>query len=489
MQVRLYFHLITSLLFIGVLSGCGKKQFINLDHYGDFENVDLTINIQGGPDSCRFGYWNFQELYGPIEFDTFLTLLDRNVQLKQKITLERPTPVALTVNGLQKEVFLIPDLNNNFRISADSQDLKITFESNDLQNINDYYQSKAGMGGDMYLREALTKYVTLTTQKEAQDSLQTFHLNLHQNLNNKSDLLSLPEWFMKYEEKVIDYFSFLTISSLPQIRKRVFGIQDSVDIKMNFNKSGLSTNDELGMTTRDYLSYLSKVLVDEIDSINVVDLEPVERMHFEYAKSPLITSHRIRDVFRAQLFYRMMRSSIHFPDSLITLVKRSISPEMHTYVDRIEKMYKQFNGAPAPPIVLKDVDDSLVSLKDFRGNLVLLDFWFVGCRFCHIELPYTKALMESFKDRNFKVLQICMKSGREIWKELKNDFVGVALYSNPLWDAKLANSYKISGYPRYVLVDEEGIILEGWCERPSEPGLKRRIEHYFQTKDQLTEGI
>jgi hypothetical protein len=97
--------------------------------------------------------------------------------------------------------------------------------------------------------------------------------------------------------------------------------------------------------------------------------------------------------------------------------------------------------------------------------------------------------MEYFNGKNFKVLQICMKSDRESWEKLNAEFVGVALYSNPQWDKKLTNSYKINGYPRYVLVDEKGIILEGWCERPSEPALKRRIEHYFRTKDELTEAI
>jgi peroxiredoxin len=162
-------------------------------------------------------------------------------------------------------------------------------------------------------------------------------------------------------------------------------------------------------------------------------------------------------------------------------IKNGISQNMQPFIDRIEAKYNQFNGTPAPPFYLKDLDDQLVSLKDFRGNLVLLDFWFVGCSFCKKELPFTKKLIEEFKDKNFKVIQICMRSDQDDWEKLKKDLVGIPLYSNAQWDKKLTNSYKLAGYPRYVLVDEEGIILEGWCERPSEPALKSRIENYFLT--------
>ncbi|MBK8503853.1 MAG: TlpA family protein disulfide reductase [Saprospiraceae bacterium] len=98
-------------------------------------------------------------------------------------------------------------------------------------------------------------------------------------------------------------------------------------------------------------------------------------------------------------------------------------------------------------MLFKGLDDNLVSLKDFRGNLILLDFWFVGCRFCQKELPFTKKLIEEFKDKNFKVLQICMKSDQVVWEQLKNDFVGIPLHSNPDGTKNLRIRINSAGYP------------------------------------------
>lgn len=58
-------------------------------------------------------------------------------------------------------------------------------------------------------------------------------------------------------------------------------------------------------------------------------------------------------------------------------------------------------------------------------------------------------------------------------------FVGIPLNSNKHWDKKLVASYKLSGYPRYVLIDADGIVLEGWCERPSDPALSDRNMEYL----------
>lgn len=76
-----------------------------------------------------------------------------------------------------------------------------------------------------------------------------------------------------------------------------------------------------------------------------------------------------------------------------------------------------------------------------------------------------------------------MKSELETWKRQREHFAGVPLYSNSGWDKKLTNDYQIQGYTRYVLIDEEGIILEGWCERPSDPALLMRIRNYFEVQE------
>lgn len=473
-------YLILLLVSIQVFIGCQKRsERIRLDHYGEFENTELTIELVNVVDSVHLSIRNNQELFGPWEFDTTMYPDKGNATLDIKITLERPTPLVIRIDSISKEVFLIPDFNNNFRISLGTESSNIFFQDVDLQHINEYYWAKAQIGGDMYMRQIMTKYMTLPTQIEAQDSFHALYHHLLHVLYKSAKESELPDWFTSYEQKELEYFTVMVISSIPLVRTRVFRIQDSIEITPDLKGLHFDPEDEDALVTRSFLESLPHIISDGGTFSEKSDIEPAQRIKLYYEISQNLKNSRIKDVFLSHLFYIMSRSSISYPDSLLAQVKNEISDHMQPYVERIEAKYNQFNGAPAPPIHLKNLQDGFTSLADFRGNLVLLDFWFVGCRFCREELPYTQKLMEEFQDENFKVLQICMQSDQNDWEKLKNDFVGVPLYSNPAWDKKLTNSYKLAGFPRYVLVDENGIILEGWCERPSDPALKQRIENYF----------
>ena len=54
-------------------------------------------------------------------------------------------------------------------------------------------------------------------------------------------------------------------------------------------------------------------------------------------------------------------------------------------------------GKPAPDFTLKDINGKTVSLKDFHGKVVLLDFWVTWCGPCIHELPELKAIYEKHK--------------------------------------------------------------------------------------------
>lgn len=482
-------QLILALGVLFTLFGCTKKtDVINLDHYGAFKNTEFNIAIAGAVDSCSVHMNNYQELYGGMKFDTMLDLHNDRVKIRKTLTLERPSIVLLNINNQEKEIFLIPTFNNNLLVQIDSSDMTLTFEDSDLQKINLYYNQKAMLGGDMYMRSLMTSVMSLPTMPQVFDSLDAVKSSLDQLLYETDLSQDLPTWFIRFEEKNIAYFCLTMKAGAPRVRRVLFGMKDTLQEEFNIQNLGFELNDELALTTQHYMSSLPKFIAIGPDSLDMYEMDPVSRLNLFYQKSELILNGRIRDVYRSHLFFTMLRTSHYFPDTLISKVRNSISADLQPYLDRIEKKYKQFNGLPAPAIHLLDSNDSLVSLKDFQGNLILLDFWFVGCPFCKLENPFTKALTEEFQDKNFKVLQICMKSDREAWEKLKGDFVGIPLYSNEHWDKKLEYSYKISGYPRYVLIDENGIVLEGWCEKPSDPALKQRISDHFESKKQSGKG-
>jgi cytochrome c biogenesis protein CcmG/thiol:disulfide interchange protein DsbE len=65
---------------------------------------------------------------------------------------------------------------------------------------------------------------------------------------------------------------------------------------------------------------------------------------------------------------------------------------------------------PAPDFALKDASGATVKLSDYRGKVVLLNFWATWCAPCREEIPWFIEFQREYKDRNFSVIGVSMDS-------------------------------------------------------------------------------
>ncbi|MBI2366942.1 MAG: TlpA family protein disulfide reductase [Deltaproteobacteria bacterium] len=80
-------------------------------------------------------------------------------------------------------------------------------------------------------------------------------------------------------------------------------------------------------------------------------------------------------------------------------------------------------NSPTPDFSLPTPEGKKVSLKDFRGKIVFLNFWASWCAPCREEMPAMDRLYKEFKDKNFVVLAVAVKDRKQdaisFVKELK----------------------------------------------------------------------
>lgn len=116
-------------------------------------------------------------------------------------------------------------------------------------------------------------------------------------------------------------------------------------------------------------------------------------------------------------------------------------------------------GRPAPDFSLKDINGENVSLKDFRGKVVLLDFWATWCGPCIHELPNLKALYDKHKDNPaFALIGISSDVNDETVAKFvaNNEMPWIHIRETEEMQAK----YNVIGIPHYTVIDKNGLIRD-----------------------------
>ncbi|WP_077213635.1 peroxiredoxin family protein [Bacillus dakarensis] len=114
----------------------------------------------------------------------------------------------------------------------------------------------------------------------------------------------------------------------------------------------------------------------------------------------------------------------------------------------------------APDFTLKDMNGKVVSLEDYKGKKILLNFWATWCPPCREEMPHMQELYEEYKNDGFVVLAVNMVN-TEKNPVVVEDFVEEFQLSFPiLLDeyGEVAYQYEVLSYPTSYFIDTDGII-------------------------------
>jgi len=135
-------------------------------------------------------------------------------------------------------------------------------------------------------------------------------------------------------------------------------------------------------------------------------------------------------------------------------------------------------GAEAPDFAMNDLEGNEVKLSDFKGKVVLIDFWASWCGPCRRENPHVVKLYEKYKKDGFEILGVSLDRSKDKWLQAvdKDELEWPQVSDLKGWQNEVAQMYSVKSIPHTILLDQDGKIL---AHKLRGPNLDNALKELF----------
>lgn len=119
-------------------------------------------------------------------------------------------------------------------------------------------------------------------------------------------------------------------------------------------------------------------------------------------------------------------------------------------------------GQPAPDFLARDFENGVsFSLRDYRGKVVLIDFWATWCGPCIQEMPNVIRAYQKYHDKGFEIIGISLDSDMRTLQNFldANEIEWRQACDGKGWKGDIVQQYGVDGIPATFLVDAEGNLI------------------------------
>ena len=213
-----------------------------------------------------------------------------------------------------------------------------------------------------------------------------------------------------------------------------------------------------------------KNLSTEVSVLQLQDLT-----NEEVVINKLSINKRLKSFYMASLLHHYLE--LGFMEQFKAKVKKQYkNPYIGTVAYKAKAMELLEPGKVAPSFVFQDITGKKYKLSDFKGKILVINIWSIGCHFSMDEIPYYERVMEKFKG---SVIFINL-SNEPFTKETlaflhqHQSFIGIQGYAGGS-GSNFNQVYFINGTPRYMIIDKNGSIVNAFAPRPTSPSLSQSI--------------
>jgi thiol-disulfide isomerase/thioredoxin/outer membrane lipoprotein-sorting protein len=117
-------------------------------------------------------------------------------------------------------------------------------------------------------------------------------------------------------------------------------------------------------------------------------------------------------------------------------------------------------GSTPPTLETTDTQGNALKLEEFKGKVVLLDFWATWCGPCKEELPHVKAAYEKYHDKGFEIVGISFDEERKELDDftVENGMTWRQVFDGKMFDSEANRDFKVKAIPFTLLIGRDGKI-------------------------------
>ena len=432
---------------------------------------------------------------GVILFDNFITrdnfkqsvAIDDSGEFKLVLLLENPQYALLSRPTSNHPLFLYP--GDSLFITFNDEKVTSTLQFKGITSGNNNFLSEFNKKYNM------SNHFAVMREKDPQE-FKRYMMKV-----KKEELLLFNEYSSKYELKndfrefalaMIDYQFYLLMFMYRGMYAQSQQMPaDSIKLPSDYydfiNEKDFNNHAAL-INADDYLNAVSAYVRFKLHSTKINSYDEYCKVEYKFAKENL--EGKTRDYFLAkQLAYRIIFTNTMdeelYQDYMNSCNSANVKEILIKTNERRIAIQKLI-GSEFPKEVLqskvftKDNDEIKFSdmLDTFRNKIIYLDLWSFECGPCIKEMPYSRKLIEKFQNKSIEFIFLSIDESHETWlKGIEFSNVSNGHYRLERgFNSEFMKVLNIKGIPRYILIDEQGKILQLDAKRPSSKELIDEIE-------------
>lgn len=364
---------------------------------------------------------------------------------------------------------------------SDGDTLEINWDENDFENTfrlsspNTYYRKALQILQELNIRSN-PRFARLQKMFYSNELKDTAKYNVINGCYNE-DMRIISKYQFSHAKIIYDtFFKYVTVLSKTRLQER-FQLKLVTELDTNRFLKPIFLSDlllsepiyQLSPVYRDYIYDRIRFLKPFAAAISVDPAmkEPFNPVKDEYrAGEAFLSVLSIREWFLAKSI--ITNFSYYDFDQCKEMYDRYLGTYPNSqFSDSLRKFFKTISrlrpGNLAPGFTLRDINNKEVSLKNFIGKVIYIDFWGVHCPPCINDIQKNAALVHNkYQSEDVVFINICVDATENKWKQAVKSLRlnGVNLLAKDWTTNTICTDYNIKGIPHYVLIGRDGKIIK-----------------------------